>query len=285
MSLDLPSALSPSKVASFTHCGLAFRFSSIDRIYEPPSIHTTKGTVVHRSLEHLFYDFPAGERSLEAALAQLPIVRAEYAEHPEYVELGLSAEDEVMFWDDAAVLVQNLFRLEDPNDVKVLGTELRLEADLGGVIVRGVIDRLELAPDGALVVTDYKTGAAPRVQFEAKRLAGVHFYAAMCEATIGRRPDRIQLLHLREPEAIITVPTDQSVRGLKMRTSAIWKAIETACERDDFRPNPGPLCSWCSFQQWCPVFGGDPNDAPRAVRDPDPAFDDPALDGTVAIAV
>jgi putative RecB family exonuclease len=261
-------------VASFTHCGLAFRFSSIDRIYEPPSIHTTKGTVVHRSLEHLFYDFPAGERSLEVALAQIPLVRAEYAEHPEYVELALSPEDEVLFWDDVAVLVGNLFRLEDPNDVKVLGTELRLEADIGGVIVRGVIDRLELAPDGALVVTDYKTGTAPRVQFEAKRLAGVHFYAALCEATIGRRPDRIQLLHLREPEAIITVPTDQSVRGLKMRTNAIWKAIETACERDDFRPNPGPLCSWCSFQQWCPVFGGDPATAPRAVRDPDPAFED-----------
>jgi putative RecB family exonuclease len=267
-------------VASFTHCGLAFRFSSIDRIYEPPSIHTTKGTVVHRCLERLFYDFPAGARTPEVALAQLPLVRAEYADDPEYAELELSADDEVLFWDDVAVLVLNLFRLEDPNDVKVLGTELRLQADLGGVIVRGVIDRLELAPDGALVVTDYKTGTAPRVQYEGKRLAGVHFYAAMCEATIGRRPDRIQLLHLREPEAIITVPTDQSVRGLKMRTNAIWKAIETACERDDFRPNPGPLCSWCSFQQWCPTFGGDPATAPRAARDPDPAFTD-----EVALAV
>jgi putative RecB family exonuclease len=280
--LDLPSALSPSKVASFTHCGLAFRFSSIDRIYEPPSIHTTKGTIVHRCLERLFYDFPAGARTREVALAQIPLVRVEYATDPEYVELALSPDDETLFWDDVAVLVLNIFRLEDPNDVKVLGTELRLQADIGGVIVRGVIDRLELAPDGALVVTDYKTGTAPRVQFEAKRLAGVHFYAAMCEATIGRRPDRIQLLHLREPEAIITVPTDQSVRGLKIRSGAIWKAIETACERDDFRPNPGPLCSWCSFQQWCPVYGGDPSTAPRLTRDPDPAFDD---EGAVAIAV
>lgn len=274
MSLDLPSALSPSKVASFTHCGLAFRFSSIDRIYEPPSIHTTKGTIVHRCLERLFYDFDAGSRSLQVAREQIPLVREEYAEHPEYAELGLTDDDAALFWDDVDTLVTNLFRLEDPSTVKVLGTELRLEANLGGVIVRGVIDRLELAPDGALVVTDYKTGAAPRVQFESKRLAGVHFYAAMCEATIGRRPDRIQLLHLREPEAIITVPTDRSVRGLTMRTTAVWKAIETACARDDFRPNPGPLCSWCSFKQWCPVFGGDPATAPRVARDPDPAFDD-----------
>jgi putative RecB family exonuclease len=204
-------------------------------------------------------------------------VRDEYAEHPEYVELNLSADDEIVFWDDVKVLVLNLFRLEDPNDVKVLGTELRLEADIGGVKVRGIIDRLELAPDGALVVTDYKTGTAPKVQYEAKRMSGVHFYAAMCEATIGRRPDRIQLLHLREPEAIITVPTDQSVRGLTMRTSAVWKAIESACERDNFKPSPGPLCSWCSFQQWCPTFGGDPSQAPRKTRDEFGEFSEAAV--------
>jgi putative RecB family exonuclease len=265
--LELPSALSPSKVASFTHCGLSFRFSSIDRIYEPPSIHMTKGTIVHRCLERLFWNFDQGHRSREVALAQIPIVHDEYAEHPEYTELNLSPDDAAVFWDDVAVLVLNLFRLEDPNDIKILGTELRLEANIGGVVVRGIIDRLELAPDGALVVTDYKTGASPKVQYEGKRLSGVHFYAALCEATFGRRPDRIQLLHLREPEAIINVPTDQSARGLKMRATAVWKAIETACERDDFRPNPGPLCSWCSFQQWCPIFGGNPADAPRKTRD------------------
>jgi putative RecB family exonuclease len=224
----------------------------------------TKGTIVHRCLEHLFWDLPPGQRSRDAALAQIPRVRAEYAEHPDYVELHMPADDEVLFWDDVAVLVLNLFRLEDPNDVKILGTELRLEADLGGVTLRGVIDRLELAPDGALVVTDYKTGTAPRVQYEGKRLAGVHFYAFLCEAVLGRRPDRIQLLHLREPEAIITIPTDQSARGLQIRASAVWKAIEKACENDDFRPNPSTLCNWCSFQQWCPVFGGNPADAPRA---------------------
>jgi putative RecB family exonuclease len=194
-------------------------------------------------------------------------VRVEFADHPDWVELALSSEDEQMFWDDVAVLVLNLFRLEDPNDIKVLGTELRLEVPVGDVVVRGIIDRLELAPDGALVVTDYKTGSAPKVQYEAKRLAGVHFYAAMCEATFGRRPDRIQLLHLREPEAIITIPTEQSVRGMKIKAKAVWKAVEIACEREDFRPNPGPLCNWCAFQQWCPTFGGNPADAPRKVRD------------------
>jgi putative RecB family exonuclease len=32
--------------------------------------------------------------------------------------------------------------------------------------------------------------------------------------------------------------------------------VERACEREDFRPNPGRLCDWCAFKAYCPAFGG-----------------------------
>ena len=36
MALQLPTSLTPSKVASFKDCALAFKFSTIDRLPEPP---------------------------------------------------------------------------------------------------------------------------------------------------------------------------------------------------------------------------------------------------------
>src|SRR5258705_10497286 len=36
MSLEAPRTLSPSKVAAFTDCALAFRFATIDRLPRPP---------------------------------------------------------------------------------------------------------------------------------------------------------------------------------------------------------------------------------------------------------
>ena len=54
MALELPDSLSPSKVSTFTDCALAFRFSGIDRLPEPPSVPATKGTLVHAALERLF---------------------------------------------------------------------------------------------------------------------------------------------------------------------------------------------------------------------------------------
>ena len=257
MALPLPTSLSPSKVASFKDCALAFRFSAIDRLPEPPSPSATKGTLVHRALELLFCEAPA-ERTLPTALACLERARAEMATDPEYAGLGLDAEAEAQFASDAEVLVGRYFELEDPTTVQPIGLELRLEVQVGSLTLRGIIDRLELDADGGLVVTDYKTGKTPGVIHEQSRLGGVHFYAFLCERVLGRRPSRIQLLYLAEPVAIVAEPSDQSIRGLEQRTAAIWKAVERACATDDFRPRPSPLCNWCSFQDYCPAFGGDP---------------------------
>ncbi|HZZ54267.1 MAG TPA: PD-(D/E)XK nuclease family protein, partial [Trebonia sp.] len=64
---DPPSALSPSRAADFMTCPLLYRFRVIDRIPEPPTTATARGTLVHAVLERLF-DRPAGERTPAAAL-------------------------------------------------------------------------------------------------------------------------------------------------------------------------------------------------------------------------
>jgi len=260
VSLAPPWSLSPSSCSSFKECPLAFRFSYLERLPEPPSPWTTKGTLVHRALE-LLLDRPADERSLDAALADLARARVELAPHPDFADLDLTEEEWVRFDADSESLVRKYFELEDPTTVKPIGLELKLEADLGRTRLRGIIDRLELDEHGEFVVTDYKTGSVPSELWEAKSLAGVHIYALLCERMLGRRPARVQLYYLSKPEAIIATPTDQSIRGVERRTSAMYEAIANACARDDFRAKPGRLCDFCTFKPYCPAHGGNPVDA------------------------
>lgn len=49
--LPLPTSLSPSKLSSFTSCGLRFRFSAIDGLPEPSSPAACRGTLSTRALE------------------------------------------------------------------------------------------------------------------------------------------------------------------------------------------------------------------------------------------
>ena len=256
----MPYSLSPSSISAFKECPLAFRFSYLERLPEPPSPWATKGTLVHRALELLMCR-PADDRTIDAALADLDRARADLANDPEFTGLELTDDERALFDADAEQLVRRYFELEDPRTVQPIGLELKLQAEVGGARLRGIIDRLELDADGELVITDYKTGGVPSERFEGKSLSGVHIYALLCEQMLGRRPARVQLLYLQKPEAIIATPSDQSIAGVGRRTTALWSAIESACVRDDFRPHQSRLCDFCAFRPYCPAHGGDPEQA------------------------
>lgn len=216
------------------------------------------GTMVHRALELLFCE-PPPRRTLDQALVCLDRAHGEMASMADLIDLHLEPEDDARFLAEAGVLVGRYFELEEPATIRPIGLELLLEADLAGVMLRGIIDRLELDADGGLVVTDYKTGKVPGPLAEQSRLGGVHFYSFLCEEVFGVRPSRIQLLYLSEPVAIVTEPSTQSTRAMRQRATAVWRAIERACLNDDFRPHPSALCDWCAFHHLCPAMGGDPS--------------------------
>jgi putative RecB family exonuclease len=258
MSLPLPSSLSPSKVSTFKDCALQFRFSAIDKLPEPPGLAACKGTVVHRALELLFVD-AAPLRTTARASETLATAMAEFRTTEDFALLDLDEAATDAFYADAATMVERYFAMEDPTSFEPVGLELKLEAPLGSLRLRGIIDRLDLTPEGELIVVDYKTGRVPSQQQEMARLGGVHFYSFLCEAIFGQRPKEVRLMYLGKDAQIITAtPTEQSTAGLRKKLTAIWTAVERACENNDFRPRPSMLCNWCSFKEYCPSYGGDP---------------------------
>ena len=267
----VPTSLSPSRVESFLSCPLAFRFSSIEKLPDAPSVSSTRGSLVHRALELLFVN-PAPERTPAALGAAVDTAIAEYRTHPDFTLLGLATGEIDRFDAECRALAMNYLEMEDPTRIREIGLELRLEAAVGDLTLRGIIDRLELDANGELVVTDYKTGRAPSPNWERKSLSGLNFYSFLCESLFGKRPAAIRLMYLSSKETITATPTEQSTKFLTTRTTAVWKAVAAACERDDFRARQGPLCNYCSYQQWCPEFGGKPelaaHEAPVALARP-----------------
>ena len=177
-------------MGTFTSCPLAFRFSYIERLPEPPSAPASKGTLVHLALQHLMWRPPA-ERTLDAALADLARAADELAADPEFTELELTDEEWAQFHADAEVLVPHATSSSRTrrDDHACSASSCASAAETAdGVTIRGIIDRLELDADGELVVTDYKTGRAPGEGWEQQSLAGVHIYSLLCEQMFGRRP-------------------------------------------------------------------------------------------------
>jgi len=258
-------ALSPSRAADFKQCPLLYRFRTVDKLEGPPSPAAARGTLVHSVLEHVF-ELPAAERTVDAAVRLLPQRWSALAEErPELVEMIEASDDldDVTWLEDAAELVERWFELEDPQRLEPAERELYVETEIEGLTLRGIVDRLDVAADGAMRVVDYKTGRSPREGFEAKAFFQMKFYALVLWRLRGEIPKVLQLVYLGDRQVVRYVPDEQDLRGMERNVKAVWAAVQRAAETGDWRPSRSRLCGWCDFRDLCPEFGGTPPPLPE----------------------
>lgn len=267
MSLTEPTiigALSPSRAGDFMTCPLLYRLRVIDRIPEPPSPAAVRGTMVHSVLERL-YDLPAPDRTVAAAQDLLePQWHRLQQQDPSYAEMFTGDEDRAEWLAQARVMLERYFTLEDPTCLEPAERELYVEAVLaGGLMLRGYIDRLDVAPTGEIRVVDYKTGSAPGPAFEARALFQMKFYALVLWRLRGSVPRLLQLMYLGGGGEILRyTPDEADLLATERKVQALWQAIERALETGEWRARPSKLCGWCNYKHLCPEFGGTPPPVP-----------------------
>ena len=222
-------------------CPLLYRFRVIDRLPEPPSPAAARGTLVHAVLERLF-DRPAAERTPEAARELLrPQWDRLLAEEPELAGL-FEAEDQREAWlEEAAAMLDRYFTLEDPRRLEPAHRELHVTTVLAsGLALRGYIDRLDVAPGGEIRIVDYKTGSAPRAEFEARALFQMKFYALVLWRSQGTIPRLLQLIYLGNGEIVRYAPDEADLLATERKVNALWQAIERATQGRRLARAPGP---------------------------------------------
>lgn len=249
-------AISPSRAADFKNCPLLYRYRTIDKLPEPPSAAAVRGTLVHKVLEDLF-DLPAAERTPEHADTMVPAAwEAVLAERPESAELAEAADPEA-WYDSCRTVLRRYFDLEDPRCLEPAERELYVETLLdSGLLLRGVVDRVDIAPDGAIRVVDYKTGRSSAEQYEATALFQMRFYALVLWRTRGVVPAMLRLIYLGNTETLSYVPDEHDLLATERQLRALWDAVALAQSTGDWQPSKGRGCTWCSFQAHCPEYGG-----------------------------
>jgi putative RecB family exonuclease len=264
-------ALSPSRASDFKQCPLLYRFRAIDRLPEPRSTAQLRGSVVHAALEQL-YALPAADRDHDSALELItPAWNRMVAENPTLADdLDPAVQDALL--GEARALLSGYYRLEDPTRFEPQGCEQHIEVELeDGTLLRGFVDRIDVAPTGEMRVVDYKTGKAPSEVWalaEAKALFQMKFYAVALLRSRGVQPARLRLLYLADGQVLDYSPDlDELIRFERLLT-AMWRAIQAAGVTGDFRPKKSRLCDWCTHRALCPEFGGTPPPYPGWPQDP-----------------
>lgn len=209
-----------------------------------------------------------------AALGQVPAqVAAPAADGIAASAAATVDESELAEWlTSAERLLHRYFTLEDPRRLEPAEREMfvqtRITADEDDLLLRGYVDRLDVAPDGAMRVVDYKTGRAPGPLFESKALFQMRFYALVLWKLRGVVPRRLQLMYLGSGDVLRYEPDEAELRATERKLTALWAAIRRAADTGDWQPRPSKLCDYCDHRPRCPAHGGTPPPLPEVVIGP-----------------
>ena len=233
----------------FKQCPRRWKFRYVDRLPDPPGQEALAGTFAHSVLEDLLQkdkEQRTQESVREIATEAWPLME----KRSDFRNLKLDADAVRAFkWQSWNAIV-GLWDLEDPQDVEVEETELKVQVEIDGVPFLGFIDRVERDGDD-IVISDYKSGRPPPERFESRYLEQVLLYAAAVAEMEYQMPARVRLMYLgskiieREvtPEKI-----DEVVEGLV----ETWDDILESLRQGDFPAKVGKLCGWCVFAEHCP---------------------------------
>jgi RecB family exonuclease len=195
--------LSPSTVEQYFRCHFKFYLSRLlelgpDNNWDPTEINVlSKGTWIHRALE-LFFKTPDWESPSK-------FIHENLLEGIDQVfDDKVSENYKKILRADAEVLTHRLTRhltglerdIQTKFPTRRFLTELWIEAELGGEQIRGSVDRIDIFPNGEVLLWDYKSGSIenskPLTQIRGGRMQWF-IYRSMLESLSPQARARLKL--------------------------------------------------------------------------------------------
>jgi putative RecB family exonuclease len=209
------------------------------------------GRFVHYILENIFA-LPAHERVAERTNDYLDLATSTILTDDVRADLGLTESQQASFVREGDKIAKNYFTMEDATTRNVEGIEQRLNVEINGVPLVGILDRLDREDDGSLTIVDYKTGRAPNPNYLSSVFANTELYAAMCEEALKETPERIRLFYVGAGEIVERPVTAVVVDARRKAAATAWSNITSYYADGHFPARPSSnTCRFCAYKSVC----------------------------------
>ena len=233
--------LSASAIQEYEHCPLAYKLDRDWHIPAEPVASKQFGSAMHLALKAYFDGVAAGRPPDEGTVIQCFL--DEFAK----AKIGEALQRQ-MYEKDGREQLARLLRSEL---AKPMGTALRSEQsfqiDVGGAVVKGRMDRIDMLDGNAVAIIDYKTGN-PQSQKEANDSLQLSIYA-LAARRMGMESAKLVLVNLQNTTAIMT---ERSAEALVETETKIVEVAEKIA-RGEFDPKPNFFCDRCPYFTICPA--------------------------------
>ena len=254
--------ISHSAMSTWLNCGWSYYLSRIQNVPQNPSYWLVGGKALHE-LTEIYDALPLGSPfDSTAVFNQRWNENYKQADNGMPFRAGGRATREYPNKEDANWWLENGPKMVDfwiqfrqdsgYQPYQLSGGEFAIETELnveiGGILMKGFLDRLMVSPAGELVVVDIKTSKQAPITY-----TQLGTYAIMCEKAIGVRPVKGAYFMARSGE--LTQPVELSHYTEKRLASQV-KGFKIAVDNNIFIPQPGFMCGTCSVNHACYAVQG-----------------------------
>lgn len=254
--------ISHSAMSTWLNCGWSFYLTRVQKIQENPSYWLVGGKSLHEGTE--IYD------ALEpgAAFDSRAVFEQRWAENYKLADNGMpfraggkkttaypNKEDARWWLDNGPKMLDFWVQFRETSGYKIYelpdgakAVETELNTEVGGVNMKGFLDRLMVSPEGELIVVDIKTSSKAPVTY-----TQLGTYAILTEKTMGIRPVKGAYWMARTGELTEPVELDHYTEN---RLATHVKGFNIAVENNIFIPQPGFMCGTCSVNHACYAVKG-----------------------------
>lgn len=149
--------------------------------------------------------------------------------------------------------IENLWKIENPQEKSPTGLEHELNGKIAGVVIKGFIDRFSEEGSG-YVISDYKTGNTPKANWVQDKFFQLVVYSHLLESTGVGKAESVELLYLKDGVSFKRDVTEQMLLDVEKQVLEVKEKIDISCQNEDFKPTKSLLCDYCSYRKVCPAW-------------------------------
>jgi len=256
-----PTSFSFSQLEAYEKCPLQYRFAHVLRLPIFGKAPMSFGKTMHATLERFMNELAVREKSEQGSLFNDRGTR----EEEKGGGLSVSQEELMKMYEECWVDDWYSGKPEK-EEFRELGKKMLaafyesvcadrpkphlLEQDfsvkIGGYVFRGKIDRIDLLPDGAYEIIDYKTGQ-PKEKLTKEDKRQLLLYQLAAGRVLGLKPAKLTFQYLKDGTSQTFIGTDDDLSALEDEVGETVGKIVAG----EFPSNPGMQCRYCDFRGIC----------------------------------
>ncbi len=241
--------ISYSSLDSFKNCPAKYKFSEIDKIKTSKSKEAALGTIIHESLRMLHNPSNAIKPSEDNFLRFF----AEKWDKNLYTDPA----EEAAFFDLGVRMLKDYYKKNFSLKFDIVDLETRFETPIADSAethkIVGKIDRIDKIGEGQFEIIDYKTAKKLPSQDQVNdnlQLAVYHLGLINRWPHLKNAAIKVSLYFLKHNEKLSTTRGEKNIKETEEKILDIISEIK----KSKFEPNPNPLCDWCEFMEYCPIY-------------------------------